>query len=117
MLPAREVSVAVGVRVPGLTPISTNAYGGFCHKRSRTRSLAMKLNILKLFLASGVFASTPALAAPQWVESRCLYHANRVLPALDYREREAYRANCIANWTAGYSPPPRRSKRAKRKKH
>lgn len=28
----------------------------------------MKLNILKLFLASGVFASTPALAAPQWVK-------------------------------------------------
>jgi hypothetical protein len=74
----------------------------------------MKLNLLKLFVASFVFATTPALAAPRWVEDRCLYHANRVLPALDYREREAYRAKCIANWTAGYPPPPKRSKRSKR---
>ena len=97
-------------------PISTQAYGGFCHKRSRTRSRVLKLNLLKLFLASIVFASTPVFAAPEWVDSRCLYHANRVLPALDYREREAYRANCVANWTAGYPPPPRRSKRAMRTK-
>ena len=31
--------------------------------------------------------------------------ANRVLPALTGREREAYIANCIADWTAGTPPP------------
>jgi hypothetical protein len=30
--------------------------------------------------------------------------ANRVLPALTAREREAYIANCIADWTAGTPP-------------
>jgi hypothetical protein len=74
----------------------------------------MKLNYVKLLIASSVFATTPAFAAPQWVEDRCLHHPNRVLPALDYKEREAYRANCIANWTAGYPPAPKRSKRSKR---
>ena len=113
--PSRLI-LAVGVAAPRFAPISTQAYGEFCHKRSRTRSRVMRLNLLKLVLASIVLASTPVLAAPQWVDSRCLYHANRVLPALDYREREAYRANCIANWTAGYPPPPRRSKRSKRTK-
>jgi hypothetical protein len=48
-----------------------------------------------------------AWAAPQWVEDRCWYHANRVRPALNAREREAYIANCIADWTAGTPPPPR----------
>lgn len=76
----------------------------------------MKLNYVKLFIAGSVFATTPVFAAPQWVEDRCLYHANRVLPALDYKEREAYRANCIANWTAGYPPAPKRTKRSKRSK-
>jgi hypothetical protein len=51
-----------------------------------------------------VFA-TPAFAAPQWVESACWRAANRVLPALSAREREAYVANCIADWTAGTPPP------------
>jgi len=50
---------------------------------------------------------TSASAAPQWVEDRCWYHAQRVLPALTEREKEAYIANCIADWTAGTPPPPR----------
>jgi hypothetical protein len=32
---------------------------------------------------------SPASAAPQWVEDSCWSHANRVLPALTAREREA----------------------------
>ena len=36
-----------------------------------------------------IFA-TPAFAAPQWVETACWKAANRVLPALGAREREAY---------------------------
>lgn len=51
-----------------------------------------------------IFA-TPAFAAPQWVETACWKAANRVLPALGAREREAYIANCIADWTAGTPPP------------
>lgn len=54
---------------------------------------------LSLFLAS------PAFAAPQWVETACWKAATRVLPALTPREREAYIANCIADWTAGTPPP------------
>jgi len=54
---------------------------------------------LPLFLAS------PAFAAPQWVEDACWKASNRVLPRLDAREREAYIANCIADWTAGTPPP------------
>ena len=77
----------------------------------------MKLNLLKLFAASIVFASTPAFAAPQWVESLCRYHANRVLPALRYAEREAYVVNCIADWTAGSPPPPRGSKNTNRNRY
>jgi hypothetical protein len=50
---------------------------------------------------------TSAAAAPQRVEDRCWYHAQRVLPALTEREKEAYIANCIADWTAGTPPPPR----------
>ena len=50
-----------------------------------------------------VFA-TPAFAAPQWVETACWRAANRVLPALSEREKEAYITNCIADWTAGTPP-------------
>jgi hypothetical protein len=53
-----------------------------------------------------LFIATPVVAAPQWVEDACWRQANRVLPRLDAREREAYIANCIADWTAG-SPPKR----------
>ena len=49
--------------------------------------------------------ATPAVAAPQWVESACWRAANRVLPALDWREKEAWIAGCIADWTAGTPPP------------
>jgi hypothetical protein len=51
---------------------------------------------------------TPVFAAPQWVEDACWRNANQVRPALNAREREAFIANCIADWTAGY--PPKRSK-------
>jgi hypothetical protein len=61
---------------------------------------------LKPVLAAAiVLAATPAFAAPQWVETACWRAATRVLPALDFREREAYIANCIADWTAGTPPP------------
>jgi hypothetical protein len=49
--------------------------------------------------------STPAVAAPQWVETACWRAANRVLPALDWREKEGWIASCIADWTAGTPPP------------
>lgn len=74
----------------------------------------MKLNPAKLIFAGIVLNATPAFAAPQWVEDRCWYHANRVLPALNGREREAYIANCIADYTAGSPPPPRGKKNTNR---
>jgi hypothetical protein len=63
----------------------------------------MKLN--PLFAAAIVLTATPAFAAPQWVETACWRAANRVSPILSAREREAYVANCIADWTAGTPPP------------
>ena len=61
---------------------------------------------------------TPAFAAPLWVEDLCWYHANRVLPALHARgEKEAYIANCIADWTAGTPPRPRASKNTDRNRY
>jgi hypothetical protein len=61
---------------------------------------------LKLVLAAAiVLTATPAFAAPQWVETACWRAANRVLPALHWSEKEAYIANCIADWTAGTPPP------------
>lgn len=54
---------------------------------------------LPLFLAS------PAFAAPQWVEDACWKASNRVRPILRPGEKEAYVANCIADWTAGTPPP------------
>ena len=65
----------------------------------------MKLRPVNVLVAGVVFAVTPAFAAPQWVETACWRAANRVLPHLDAREREAYVANCIADWTAGTPPP------------
>ena len=64
-----------------------------------------------------LFGATPASAAPQWVEDLCWYHANRVLPALNAREREAYIANCLADYTAGSPPPPRSSKNTDRNRY
>ncbi len=77
----------------------------------------MKLSLLKICVASILLASTPTFAAPQWVESLCLYHANRVRPAFDFLEREAYVANCIADWTVGTPPPPRGSKNTNRNRY
>ena len=65
----------------------------------------MKLIPVTIFLSGVVLTATPAFAAPQWVETACWRAANRVLPALSAREREAYVANCIADWTAGTPPP------------
>ena len=65
----------------------------------------MKLLPVTIFLAGVVLTATPAFAAPQWVETACWRASNRVLPALTAREREAYVANCIADWTAGTPPP------------
>ena len=66
------------------------------------------MKLIPVMLGAGlILSATPAFAAPRWVEDRCWYHANRVLPALDFREREAYIANCIADYTAGSPPPPK----------
>ena len=65
---------------------------------------AMKL-ILLMVVAGLVLTATPALAAPQWVEDACWRYASRVTPYLSWREREAYIANCKADWTAGTQPP------------
>ena len=74
----------------------------------------MKLIAVKMVVAGLTLSPIPASAVPQWVEDLCWYHANRVLPALDYRERQAYIANCKANYTAGSPPPPRGSKNTNR---
>jgi hypothetical protein len=55
--------------------------------------------------------STPAAAAPQWVEDYCFRQAQLVRPALRYYEQEAFIANCIADYTA--SPPAKRRKAKK----
>ena len=61
---------------------------------------------LKPVLAAAiVLTATPAFAAPQWVETACWRHAQRVTPHLTEREKEAYVTNCIADWTAGTPPP------------
>ena len=76
----------------------------------------MKLQTLTIIAACVVVFATPAGAAPQWVEDACWYNANRVLPALNAREREAYIANCIADWTAGSPPKPAPKARKKTRK-
>lgn len=77
----------------------------------------MKLLAVKLAIVTFMLSASPASAAPQWVEDLCWYHANRVLPALSAREREAYIANCIADYTAGSPPPPRGSKNTNRNRY
>ena len=63
------------------------------------------MKLKPLFVAAIVFTATPAFAAPQWVEDACWRYAQRVTPYLTWREQEAYRTNCIADWTAGTPPP------------
>jgi hypothetical protein len=63
------------------------------------------MKLKPVIAAAMVLTASPAFAAPQWVESACFRYASRVLPALDWREKEAYIANCIADWTAGTPPP------------
>lgn len=76
------------------------------------------MKLIPVILVAGLLPSaSPALAAPQWVEDLCWYHANRVLPALSAREREAYVANCLADYTAGSPPPPRGSKNTDRNRY
>lgn len=73
--------------------------------------------IFAMLVSVLVLGAVPASAAPQWVEDLCWYHANRVLPALSPREREAYVANCLADYTAGSPPPPRGSKNTNRDRY
>ena len=61
-----------------------------------------------ILVAGLILSATPTFAAPQRVENRCWWQANRFLPALRAREREAFIAKCIARYTAG-SPPSRKS--------
>jgi hypothetical protein len=56
--------------------------------------------------------ATPASAAPQWVEDKCFLQALRVLPALRADEKEAYIANCIADYTANPQGKRRKFKRS-----
>ncbi|MGD9501984.1 MAG: hypothetical protein AB7V40_05790 [Methyloceanibacter sp.] len=76
----------------------------------------MKAILVTLVLVLA-FGAVPASAAPRWVEDLCWYHANRVLPALSAREREAYVANCLADYTAGSPPPPKGSKNTNRDRY
>ncbi|HSD93427.1 MAG TPA: hypothetical protein VLB11_10435 [Methyloceanibacter sp.] len=73
----------------------------------------MKLKTVTIIVAGVMFSATPTFAAPQWVEDACWYNANQVRPALNAREREAYIANCIADYTAGSPPalPPKGRKK------
>jgi hypothetical protein len=65
----------------------------------------MKLSYTTIAIAGFVFSAPPAFAAPQPVEDACWRYAQRVTPHLTEREKEAYVANCIADWTAGTPPP------------
>ena len=60
---------------------------------------------------------SPASAAPRWVEDLCWRAAQRVTPILTEPEKEAYVANCIADWTAGTPPPPPGSKNTNRNRY
>ena len=64
----------------------------------------MKLILAALFTGA-VLTAMPAFAAPSWVNDACWRAAQRVTPRLTEPEKEAYIANCIADWTAGTPPP------------
>ena len=53
------------------------------------------IDIRKMAFAGFVLSATPTFAAPQWVDDACWRYAQQVRPALNYREIEAYRTNCI----------------------
>jgi hypothetical protein len=75
----------------------------------------MKL-ILSVIAAGAVVATTPAFAAPQWVQDACWRAAQRVTPRLTEPEKEQYIANCLADWSAG-TPPPKGKKSYKRNRY
>ncbi len=66
----------------------------------------MKLIAVMMVVAGLILGATPASAAPRWVNDFCWQAAQRVSPRLTEPEKEAYIANCIADWTAGSPPPP-----------
>jgi hypothetical protein len=56
-----------------------------------------------------LIVATPAVAAPPWIEDLCFAKAADTHPRFQGRgDREAFIANCIANYSA---TPPRRYKR------
>ena len=77
----------------------------------------MKLIIVKMVVAGLILSATPASAAPRWVGDLCWRAAQRVTPILTEPEKEAYVANCIADWTAGTPPPPPGSKNTDRNRY
>ena len=58
--------------------------------------VALSVSVALFALASH---ATRAAALPQAVHDACWRQAQRVLPALTAREREAYIANCLADAT------------------
>ena len=79
--------------------------------------IAAKIVVAGFIIGPTLLSPTPASAVPQWVEDLCYYHAVRVRPALTAREREAYMANCFADYTAGSPPPPRSNKNTNRNRY
>ena len=77
----------------------------------------MKLIAVKMVVAGLILSATPASAAPRWVDDLCWRAAQRVTPSLTEPEKEAYVANCIADWTAGTPPPPPGSKNTDRNRY
>ena len=65
----------------------------------------MKRTFATIFVAGLVLTATPTFAAPRWVNDACWIAAQRVSPRLTEPEKEAYVANCLADWTAGTPPP------------
>ena len=61
---------------------------GLIGRRVTEFKLAGEIAARTMVVAGLILSATPAFAAPQWVEDLCWYHANRVLPALDQRERK-----------------------------
>jgi hypothetical protein len=62
------------------------------------------MKLIAMFVAGLIPSATPASAAPRWVDDLYWRAAQRVTPILTEPEKEAYVANCIADWTAGTPP-------------